>query len=154
MNAFNETTSRPMVLCVDDEPNILNALARILQRYGCKTLLANGGRQALDILRQTRVQVLICDEAMPEMRGIDVLREAKEISPGTARILLTAHCGDKAVVIPAINQGEIFRLISKPWDDAEIQSAITDALGMDPNRWCEKQECVRKRLQPKADVGV
>ena len=123
MTTRNEFIRRSTVLCVDDEPHVLTALERVLRRYGCQVLLAENGSDALDLLERERIEVLICDEAMPGMCGTEVLRQAKMISPQTARVLLTAHCNDEAVVIPAVNDGEIFRLISKPWDDGEIGRA-------------------------------
>ncbi len=109
-------------------------------------LKAYNGSDALDTLEQQRVDVLICDEAMPGMCGTEVLRQAKTIAPQTTRILLTAHCNDEAVVIPAVNEAEIFRLISKPWDDGEIRRAIADALGLEPEKWHRVQERVQERL--------
>ena len=137
---------KPTVLCVDDEPNVLNSLERVLRKYGCDVVTADNGGKALDILETRQVEVLICDEAMPGMCGTDVLRQAKMISPQTARVLLTAHCNDEAVVIPAVNEGKIFRLLSKPWEDRDIRRAVADALGLEPDRWARQQERVRDRL--------
>ncbi len=148
MTTRNEQTRRSTVLCVDDEPQVLSSLDRVLRRYGCRALLADNGSDALDLLEREHVEVLICDEAMPGMCGIDVLRQAKVISPNTVRVLLTAHCSDEAVVIPAVNEGEIFRLLSKPWEDSEIRRVVADALGLEPEAWRKQQERVRERLNP------
>jgi len=80
------------------------------------------------------------------MCGTEVLRQAKTISPKTARVLLTGHCSDEAVVIPAVNECEVFRLLSKPWEDREIRRVIADALGLEPAAWAKQQEHVRERL--------
>jgi len=138
---------KPTVLCVDDEPNVLKSLERVLRKYGCDVVTADNGGKALDILETRQVEVIISDEAMPGMCGTEVLRQAKMIAPQTARVLLTAHCNDEAVVIPAVNEGEIFRLLSKPWEDREIRRVVGDALGLEPDRWASQQERVKERLR-------
>ncbi len=145
MTTRNERISQSTVLCVDDEPHVLSALKRVLHTYGCRVLQADDGSRALDILEQEQVEVLICDEAMPGMCGTEVLRQAKTISPHTARVLLTAHCDDEAVVIPAVNEGEVFRLLSKPWEDREIRRVVADALGLEPEQWQQNQKRVHER---------
>ena len=80
------------------------------------------------------------------MDGIEVLRQAAMIAPATVSILLTAHASDQDVVIPAVNEGEIFRLLPKPWDDDELRRAVADALGMEPEAWLEHQRSVRSRI--------
>jgi CheY-like chemotaxis protein len=147
MEAQTRVTLEPRVLCVDDEPNVLKALERVLRRFGCSVLLASSGEEALRVLETENVQVLICDEAMPGMCGVEVLRQAKAISPGTARILLTAHCSRQDVVLPAVNEGEVFRLLSKPWQDEDIQAAVTEALGAEPRQWSERQRRTAGRLR-------
>ena len=146
MTTRNEHIRQSTVLCVDDEPHVLSALKRVLRTYGCRVLQANDGSSALDILEREQVEVVICDEAMPGMCGTEVLRLAKAISPDTARVLLTAHCNDEAVVIPAVNEAEVFRLLSKPWEDREIRSVVADALGLEPAAWAKRQERVQERL--------
>ena len=121
----------PTVLCVDDEQYILKALERMLVCYGCRVLLASDAGKALALL---------------ETEKIEVLRQAKVISPNTARVLLTAHCSDEDVVIPAVNAGEVFRLLSKPWEDDEVREAVTDALGLPPKEWSRQQQRVVQRL--------
>ncbi len=146
MNGGVQSTPEPTVLCVDDEQYVLKALERMLARYGCRVLLANNAGEALDLLEREKIEVLICDEAMPGTRGIEVMRQAKAISPNTARILLTAHCCDEDVVIPAVNEGEVFRLLSKPWEDDEVQQVVADALGLEPKEWGSQQQRVVQRL--------
>ncbi len=135
----------PTVLCVDDEHHVLNALDRVLHGYDCRVLLATDGWDALDLLEGEEIDVLICDAAMPGMNGLEVLREAATIAPATVRILLTAHCSNEQVVIPAVNEGEIFRLLSKPWDDGELRRIVADALGLEPKAWLEQQHRLRER---------
>jgi len=155
MNENGQARPEPTVLCVDDEQYILKALERLLVRYGCRVFSAGNAGEALDVLRRERVEVLICDEAMPGTRGIEVLRQAKTISPGTTRILLTAHCCDEDVVIPAVNEGEVFRLLSKPWEDDEVCQAVAEALGLAPAEWSQRQHWIAPQLQdPGKACGV
>ena len=74
MTLRDEHIRQSTVLCVDDEPYVLRSLERVLRRFGCRVLLAPNGTEALDILEREQVEVLICDEAMPGMCGVDVLR--------------------------------------------------------------------------------
>jgi response regulator RpfG family c-di-GMP phosphodiesterase len=114
------------VLCVDDEPNILNALRRLLRTEGYHVLTAGSGPEALALLEQTPVDVVISDMRMPEMDGVRLLAEVKTRAPETARILLTAHA-DVGATIAAINEGEIYRYIAKPWDDTLLLHIVGDA---------------------------
>ena len=154
MDARCQTSDQPTILCVDDEPYILKALERLLRQYNCRVLLAQNGEEALGLLERERVEVMICDEVMPETRGIDVLRQAKVISPRTARILLTAHCCDEDVIIPAVNEGEIFRLLSKPWEDQEVQRAVEEALGAPPQEWSRARQRTHMRLREDLTHGL
>jgi response regulator RpfG family c-di-GMP phosphodiesterase len=149
MTAPDTSAHGPTVLCVDDEPNVLAALHRVLHRHGCNVVTATTGPLALDILKSSPIEILICDEAMPEMRGIEVLRQAREISPSTVRILLTAHCQEPDVVIPAVNEGEIFRLLAKPWDDEGLIRTVREALGVEPGEWSSREQRVLDRLAGK-----
>ncbi|MCK4660238.1 MAG: response regulator [Phycisphaerae bacterium] len=146
MNICNECTHQPTVLCVDDEPYVLKALERELQRYGCRVLVADNGADALELLQEQRIEVLICDYAMPQMRGTEVLERAKTVSPETKRVLLSAHGCDPDVAIPAVNEGEIYRLLLKPWEEEEIRCVVADALGSEPPEWQQRQARVRERL--------
>lgn len=130
MTNDSEGRRQPTVLCVDDDEYVLRSLERSLRRLGCRVLLAPSGSDALELLEQEHVDVLISDEAMPGLNGTEVLRLAKQISPATVRILLTAHCNHSEVVIPAINEGRIFRLLAKPWDNDEIRRIVYEALNM------------------------
>ena len=144
--AMNEGEG-PTILCVDDDPLVLAALQRVLRAHGCRVLTADSGPAALERLRDETIEVLICDESMPGMRGIEVLRQARTVAPPVVRILLTAHCGSQDVVIPAINQGEIFRLLSKPWNDEELCRCVSEALGAEPTQWRQTRRRLQERLR-------
>jgi response regulator RpfG family c-di-GMP phosphodiesterase len=154
MNTHDDSDSAVQVLCVDDEPNVLKALDRVLRCFNCRVLLANNGPEAIKLLQEENIKVLICDEAMPGMCGVEVLRHAKVISPHTARVLLTAHCSDEDVVVAAVNEGEIFRLLAKPWLEDEIKHVVTEALGAEPREWGEQHRRVEERLRDRSSIPV
>ncbi len=111
------------VLCVDDEPNILSALRRMLSLNSFKVLTADSGQTALELLASTPVDVVISDMHMPEMNGAELLAAVKERHPDTMRILLTGNA-DISSAIAAVNQGGIYRYLTKPWVDAELVATI------------------------------
>lgn len=118
--------TRPCVLCVDDEPRILFALKALL-RSQYEVLTANDGASALAIMRTRPVNVLISDQRMPNMTGVEVLREAKAIQPQAIRLLLTGY-SDLNAIIASINEGEIFRFINKPWINEELRAIVAQAV--------------------------
>ena len=157
MSASECSDRIPTVLCVDDEPHVLRALERLLRRDGWRVLAATSGAAALEVLGRERVDVLICDEAMPGMSGTEVLQRARALSPQTVRILMTAYWQDGTVVLPAVNGAEVFRVFPKPWWDDEVRSAVAAALGADPLTWAGLRERIQMRLRgarvPPADTG-
>lgn len=117
----------PKVLCVDDEPNILSSLRRLLRANGYQVLTADSGAAGLKILADEPVDVIISDMRMPEMNGAQFLAAARASWPDTMRLLLTGYSEIQAIQ-DAINGGEIYRYITKPWDDQEILRVLHDAL--------------------------
>jgi len=146
----SSTEHLPTVLCVDDEPGVLAALERLLRRDGWRVLLASSGQEALELLARERIDVLVCDQAMPGLKGSEVLCRAKEISPHTVRILLTAHWAQGEVVLPAVNEAEVFRVFPKPWQDEQVRDAVAQAVGCDPLSWGELRRRVQQRLHSSA----
>ncbi|MDH4427216.1 MAG: response regulator [Acidovorax sp.] len=114
------------VLCVDDEPGILSALKRVLRSEDCKVLQANGGAEALQLLEQQPVDVVVSDMRMPGMDGAALLAQVRKRWPETARILLTGYA-DMNATIAAINDGQIYRYIHKPWDETELRLTVRQA---------------------------
>lgn len=114
------------VLIVDDENNILNAMERLLTEHGIPVLRASGGEEALQVLNEMVVAVIVTDNLMPGMRGLELLARMTAISPDTVKILMTAYA-DLRTAVDAINRGEVFRFIVKPWDNAEMVRAVEDA---------------------------
>ena len=116
------------ILLVDDEVNITKALRRLLldvDQYDVYT--ANSGRQALELLvDELDVGVIISDQRMPEMTGVEFLQKARELVPDAVRILLTGYA-DIEASIAAINRGGVSRYLTKPWDDDSLLQAIAEA---------------------------
>ncbi|MBI1397899.1 MAG: protein kinase [Betaproteobacteria bacterium] len=118
--------SRPNVLFVDDEMRILTALhALFRQQYRVYT--ADDPIQALEMVKRIPVQVVVSDQRMPGMLGVELLRQVREISPKSVRILLTGY-SDLASIVGSINEGEVWRFINKPWDAQELQRVIGEAV--------------------------
>ncbi len=117
------------VLCVDDEPNILSALRRMLGMNGYQVTVAETGTAALELLARESFHALICDMRMPQMNGVEVLEQALKISPLTMRLLLTG-AADQHDTIQAINRGQIYRFLSKPWNDGELLAVLRSAIEM------------------------
>jgi response regulator RpfG family c-di-GMP phosphodiesterase len=115
------------LLIVDDEPGILSSLRRLLRPAGYRIFAAEGGQAGLQILEQEAVDLVISDMRMPEMNGAQFLEQVRNRWPGTTRILLTGYA-DVSSTIEAINRGEIYRYISKPWDDNDLMLIVRDAL--------------------------
>ncbi|HSE11746.1 MAG TPA: EAL domain-containing protein, partial [Rudaea sp.] len=117
---------QPTLLLVDDEENILNALVRMLRRDGYRILTATGADDALDVLGRNDVQVVISDQRMPGTSGTELLSKVKEMYPDTVRMVLSGYT-DLAAVTAAINQGAIYKFLTKPWNDEELRLQIRDA---------------------------
>ncbi len=115
------------VLFVDDEPSILKSMTRLFRGAHFNTLTAESGEAALDIIRSRPIQVLVTDYRMPGMSGLELLREAKDIDFDIVRIMISGH-SDLGVVLAAVNESELFRFVSKPWDDLELKVTINLAL--------------------------
>jgi response regulator RpfG family c-di-GMP phosphodiesterase len=126
--ATNTEAPRPVILCVDDEPAILSALRRLFRSHGFAVLTAEGGQAGLALLDIEHVDLVISDMRMPVMDGVVFLEHVRQKKPALLRLLLTGYA-DMASVIGAINRGEIYRYIAKPWDDNDIILTVRDALG-------------------------
>ena len=115
------------ILFVDDEENILKALVRLFRTEGHLLLTAATPNDGLKKINENLVSLVVADHRMPEMTGVEFLRRVKEESPDTVRIMLTGHA-DVDVATEAINRGQIFRFIRKPWDEDEIKNIVKQAL--------------------------
>lgn len=118
-------STRPTVLLVDDEERILRSLAMMFRpHYDLRT--TTDPNQALQIVRDQRIHVVVSDQKMPQMRGADLLRQIKDISPNTMRLLLTGY-SELDAILASVNEGEIFRFINKPWDAQELRGTVAQA---------------------------
>ena len=114
------------LLVIDDEERILSALKSLFRdRY--HVFATTDGNKALDFLRRYQMHVIISDQRMPVMTGVELLRRSREISPHSVRILLTGY-SDLASIVGSINDGEIYRFISKPWDSAELRKTVAEGV--------------------------
>lgn len=117
--ATSDSTTPALILCVDDEPNILSALQRLLRRQGYKVITATSGAEGLQVFQQEAIDLVISDMRMPEMDGAQFLEQVRQHWPDTVRVLLTGYA-DVESTMAAINKGEIYRYIAKPWDDNDM----------------------------------
>jgi DNA-binding NtrC family response regulator len=115
------------ILLVDDEINVLSALKRALIEEPYEISSATSSEQALEIMQTHAFKVVLSDERMPGMQGSEFLSLVRERRPDMVRILLTGHATLDAA-LRAVNQGEIYRFFTKPWDDTEIKLAVRLAI--------------------------
>ncbi|HRZ86764.1 MAG TPA: response regulator [bacterium] len=115
------------VLLVDDESYVLDALKRLLKEEQISIVTATSGQDALKILEAQKVSLVMTDQRMPAMTGLDLLKEIKMKYPNTVRVIVTGYT-DLDVVIKAINEGEVYRFIPKPWNEEELKMTIRQAL--------------------------
>ena len=124
---MSEAISSPTLLFVDDEPGILSSLRRLFRPQGYRIYIAESGAAGLEILAKESIDLVISDMRMPEMDGATFLKEVRSRWPKVMRILLTGYA-DITSTVAAINHGEIYRYIAKPWDDNEIVTIVREAL--------------------------
>jgi serine/threonine-protein kinase len=120
--------SRPRVLFVDDEVRILAALKSIFRdKYEVETVMS--GDSAVELLKRKSFHVVVSDQRMPGMQGVDLLRHVREATPKTVRLLLTGY-SDLASIVGSINEGEVYRFVSKPWDNDELTTTLREAVAV------------------------
>ena len=124
--SLDNSVKKARLLVIDDEERILTALKSLFRsRY--HVFATTDGNKALEFLRKYQMHVIISDQRMPAMVGVELLRQSREISPRSVRILLTGY-SDLAAIVGSINDGEVYRFISKPWDNAELQTIVAEAV--------------------------
>jgi DNA-binding NtrC family response regulator len=114
--------ARPRLLFVDDEQRVLNSM-RIMFRRQFDLFLASHGAEALDIVRDKDIDVIVADHRMPKMTGVEVLSKVRALSPRTVRILLTGYA-DLDAVEGSINESEVFRFLTKPCAPKQLRETI------------------------------
>lgn len=117
----------PTILCVDDETGILSALRRLFRAKGFHVQVAESGHAGLALMEAQAFDLVISDMRMPEMDGVVFLEQVRLRWPDSMRLLLTGFA-DITSIMGAINKGEIYRYIAKPWDDNEILLTVRGAL--------------------------
>lgn len=113
------------ILFVDDEERILRSISMMF-RGSYRVFCTTDPDEALAILKRETIHVLVSDQRMPKMSGVDLLRRAREFMPNTMRLLLTGY-SDLEAIVGSINEGEIFRYINKPWDVENLKETIKQA---------------------------
>ena len=112
------------ILLIDDEARILRALKALFRDY--ETFQTTNPLEAVSLAKQHDVDVVICDQRMPEKTGVDTLRDIKDAHPRALRVLLTGYSDLKAVV-GSVNEGEVYRFVHKPWDNNELREIVGEA---------------------------
>lgn len=114
------------LLLVDDEEAILSSLRRLFRRDGYRILTATNGAQGLALLSQQPVGVILSDQRMPGMTGIEFMREARRLHPHTVRMTLSGYT-DLESIIEAVNEGAVYKFLTKPWDDDLLRHHVAQA---------------------------
>lgn len=115
------------ILIVDDEPNVIISLKRVLVDEPYQIYSANNASEGMEILKKHTIKVLISDEKMPGISGSEFLSIVRQQFPNIIRIMLTGHASIDSA-IKAINEGEIYRFFTKPWNDLEIKFTVRAAI--------------------------
>jgi response regulator RpfG family c-di-GMP phosphodiesterase len=130
MNGPDDTTQvthRPLnVLLVDDQPAVLRALGRMMTADGHNVLKAEDAAVALELLGREQVDVVVADIDMPGMNGVELVAQIRRLYPAVVRILLTGRA-TLSSTIDAINEGEVFRYVTKPWDAVDMRATLGQA---------------------------
>jgi two-component system, probable response regulator PhcQ len=143
-----ERTAPCTVLLVDDEPQILAGLKNALRKMPFTILTATSGRQALVLLDENEVDVVVSDERMPGMTGTEFLGIVRQRYPHTIRIILTGQASLEAA-IRAINEGEVYRFLTKPCNPMDLTITIQRALQLRNLAWESSRLLARTREQKK-----
>ena len=134
--------ARRTLLLVDDEPSILSALKRLFRPDGYRLLTAASGAEALELLASHQVDVILSDQRMPGMTGVDFLRRTKALHPDTIRMTLSGFT-DLQSIIDAVNEGAVYKFLTKPWDDDRLRGHVTQAFAQkemaDDNRRLQRE---------------
>lgn len=114
------------LLLVDDEENILSSLARLFRKSGYIILRANSAKEGIEILKKHPVGVIVSDQRMPEMTGVEFLSNVKLTHPDTIRIILSGYSDIKSIT-DSINEGSVYKFLTKPWDDELLLKNVAEA---------------------------
>jgi DNA-binding NtrC family response regulator len=115
------------LLIVDDEVNVLNALSRLLRNEVYEVICIQNPLEVLGTLEKQCVSVIISDQKMPDIKGLDLLLKIKTLYPDIVRVILSAHA-DINLLIDSINKEIVYRFLTKPWNDTEVKSVIKQCM--------------------------
>ena len=119
-------SAKHSLLLVDDDANILRALTRLLQRDGYRILTAGNAEEALELLAVNSIGVVISDQRMPGVSGVELLSRVRKLHPDAMRMVLSGYADLKAV-IEAINSGAVYKFLTKPWDSDQLRASVSEA---------------------------
>lgn len=122
----NHFITKKTILLVDDEIEVALALQRLFLLEEYEVLIASSAAEGFELLASNQVSVVVSDQAMPIMTGVEFLSRVKELYPNTVRIILTAHA-DLNTVTDAINRGAIYKFLHKPWNNEIIRNTVAEA---------------------------
>ncbi|MDR2625564.1 MAG: response regulator [Zoogloeaceae bacterium] len=114
------------LLLVDDKADVLAALRRMLRPDGYKILTALGGAAGLDILEKQPVDVILSEQRMQHMSGVEFLSQARNLQPHCVRMVLTGYLEIQSIA-KTVNEGAIYKILTKPWDDEQLRAALREA---------------------------
>jgi diguanylate cyclase (GGDEF)-like protein len=139
---FGRRSRQRTLLLVDDEENVIAALRRLLRAEGWLVLNATSAEQALQLMARHEIDVILSDQRMPGMTGVELLRRAKQLYPETIRLVLSGYTELQSIT-DAINEGAIYKFLAKPWDDAELRANLREAFTLkemaDQNRRLDRE---------------
>lgn len=141
--------NKETILIVDDESSIVSSLRRLMRNEHFNILTANNGQEALKVIAENKVAVLLTDNLMPVMTGLELVEKVKTISPQTIRIIMSGQ-SDMEAVLSAINKGEVYRFMLKPWDDKEM--IITINLALAYYQLIQENRTLKEKLLLKEDL--
>ncbi len=130
------------LLIVDDEANVVAALRRLLRTEGWLVLGATSAEQALELMARQEIDVILSDQRMPSMTGVELLRRTRQLYPDTIRLVLSGYTELQSIT-DAINEGAIYKFLAKPWDDEELRAHLHEAFALkemaDQNRRLDQE---------------
>ncbi|MDH5546734.1 MAG: response regulator [Gammaproteobacteria bacterium] len=144
MDFDDKDVNKATILFVDDEKNILSSLKRLFRGSGYQVYTAESGADGLKIIEQHNIDLVISDMRMPKMDGAEFLAKVKEYNSEIVRILLTGYA-DMESTVDAINKGEIFKYVNKPWVDSDLLLSVK--IGLERKRMKAEQDRLRKLTQ-------
>lgn len=140
----SNSSEKPLILWVDDDPLVLSSARRLLGLHGFGVLTTENPNEVLSLLEKNEVLVLVADQRMPQMTGIEVLKLAKEKYPLVARVMITGFY-NRSLLEEAVNTAGVFRFITKPWSEKELINDIRQA--MDHARQIQKNQILTNEIR-------